>query len=76
MTPPKFSKPKAKTAAQTKPIRYLCIGPARTSDGVKDRSFTRANEPHYDQSVMRVMDESAEDKASFKLWRIANNIKA
>ena len=76
MTPPKFSKPKAKPAAQTHPRRYLCIGPARTSEGIKDRSFTRANEPHYDQSVMRVMDDSAEDKASFKLWLIANNRKA
>jgi hypothetical protein len=76
MTPPKFSKPKPKPAAQTHPRRYLCIGPARTSEGIKDRSFTRANEPHYDQSVMRVMDESAEDKASFKLWLIANNRKA
>jgi hypothetical protein len=76
MTPPKFSKPKPKPAAQTKPIRYLCIGPARTSEGIKDRSFTRANEPHYDKSVMRVLDDSAEDKASFKLWLIANNRKA
>lgn len=76
MIPPKFSKPKPKPAAQTHPRRYLCIGPARTSEGIKDRSFTRANEPHYDQSVMRVMDESAEDKASFKLWLIANNRKA
>ena len=43
---------------------------------IKDRSFTRANEPHYDQSVMRVMDDSAKDKAAHKLWCIANNIKA
>lgn len=76
MIPPKFSKPKPKPAAQTHPRRYLCIGPARTSEGIKDRSFTRANEPHYDQSVMRVMDESAEDEASFKLWLIANNLKS
>jgi len=76
MTPPKFSKPKPKPSAQTKPTRYLCIGPARTSEGIKDRSFTRANEPHYDQSVMRVMDDSAEDKASFKLWLMANNRNA
>ena len=76
MTPPKFSKPKPKPAAQTHPRRYLCIGPARTSEGIKGRSFTRANEPHYDKSVMRVMDDSAEDKAKHKLWCIANNIKA
>ena len=79
MIPPRFSKPKPKTIplwAQNQRRSYSSIGAVKTTEGIKERITTRSNELLPEKSIREVWDDSAEDKASFKLWLIANNRKA
>ena len=77
MTPPRFSKPKpAATWQENKRRNYEHVHSIKPKEGRPEPRPGREVEIGPHRSTRDVWDNSAKDKASFKLWLIANNRKA